>query len=79
MLELLFYENLVLQNISSVAAPESFSFPACNFIKKETTGKMFFCEFCKIFKGIFFFDRKPQGDCFLYLSVNFEFFKTLLL
>ena len=62
-----------------MAAPESFSFPACNFIIKETTGKMFFCEFCKIFKDIFSFDRTPQDDCFLCLSVNFEFFRTLLL
>ena len=63
-----------------MAAPESFSFPACNFIIKETTGKMFFCEFCKIFKDIFSFDRTPPDDCFLCLSVNFEtFFRTLLL
>ena len=37
---------------SPVAAPESFSFPACNFIINEITGKMFFCEFWKIFKDI---------------------------
>ena len=49
-----------------------------NFIIKETTAKMFFCEFCKIFKDIFSFDRTPQDDCFLCLSVNFEFFRTLL-
>ena len=54
MLELLFYENLALQNISSVAAPESFNFPACNFIKEETTGKMFFCEFAKFLRASFF-------------------------
>ena len=40
---------------------------------------MFFCEFCKIFKDIFSFDRTPQDDFFLCLSVNFEFFRTLLL
>ena len=40
---------------------------------------MFFCEFFKIFKDIFSFDRKPQDDCFLCLSMNFDFFKTLLL
>ena len=34
---------------------------------------MFFCEFCKILKDIFTFDRTPQDDCFLCLSVNFEF------
>ena len=40
---------------------------------------MIFCEFCKIFKNIFSFDRTPPDDCFLCLSVNFEkFFRTLL-
>ena len=32
---------------------DSFRFPACNFIKKKAPGKMFICEFCKIFKNIF--------------------------
>ena len=40
---------------------------------------MFFSEFCKILKDIFTFDRTPPDDCFLCLSVNFEFFRTLLL
>ena len=62
-----------------MAAPESFRFPACNFIIKETTAKMFFCEFCKIFKNIFSFDRTPPDECFLCLSVNFEFFRTVIL
>ena len=40
---------------------------------------MFFCELCKMFKNIFSFDRTPQDDCFLCLSVNFEkFFRTPL-
>ena len=40
---------------------------------------MFFCEFCKIFKNIFSFDRTTPDDCFLCLSVNFEkFFRTPL-
>ena len=75
-LELLFYEHLVLQNISSGCSSK---FPACNIIIKEATAKKFSCEFCKIFKDIFSFDRTPQDDCFLCLSVNFEFFRTLLL
>ena len=78
MLELLF-KNTLFYRTSPVAAPESFSFPVCNFIINESTRKMFFCEFCKIFKDIFSFDRTPQDDCFLCLSVNFEFFRTLLL
>ena len=64
---------------SPLAAPERFRFPAYNFIIKKTTTKMFFCEFCKVFKDIFSFDRTPQDDCFSCLSVNFEFFRTLLL
>ena len=31
-------------------------FPACNFTKKETPAKTFFCEFSKIFKDIFWQD-----------------------
>ena len=40
---------------------------------------MFFCEFCRIFKNIFSFDRAPRDDCFLCLSVNYEnFFRAPL-
>ena len=74
-----FFKNTLFYRTFSMADPESFKFPASNFIIKETTDKMFFCEFCKIFKDIFSFDRTPQDDCFLCLSVNFEFFRTLLL
>ena len=42
---------------SPVAVSHIFRFPACNFIKKkETPASMFFCEFCKIFKSIFWQD-----------------------
>ena len=41
--------------------------------------KMFSCEFGKILKDIFTFDKTTPDDCFLCLSVNFEFFITLLL
>ena len=51
-------------------ASDSFRFLAGNFIKKETPAKMFFCEFCKIFKKIFSFDRTPLDDCLLCLSLN---------
>ena len=30
----------------------------CNFIKKQTLAQVLSCEFCEIFKNIFFF-RKP--------------------
>ena len=63
-----------------VSASDSFRFPVCNFIKKEIPAKVFFCEFCKIFKNIFSFDGTPPNDCFLSLSVSFEkFSRTLLL
>ena len=73
------YVGVTFLRTSPVAVPESFRFPACNFIIKETTAKMFFCEFCKTFKDIFSFDRTPQDGSFLRVSVNFEFFRTLLL
>ena len=56
------YEQLVLKHrciflitsvfyrTSPLAASDSFRYPACNFIKKESPAKMFFCEFCKVFK-----------------------------
>ena len=52
------FKTPFLQNIP-VAASDSFSFPACNFVKKEARAKMFICEFCKIFKNIFW-----RNDCF---------------
>ena len=35
----------------------------CNFIKRETLAQVFSCEFCEIFKNIFF-NRTPPDDCF---------------
>ena len=32
---------------------------ACNFIKKEALALVFSCEFCKIFKNIFFYKTPP--------------------
>ena len=32
----------------------------CNFIKKETLGQVFSCEFCEIFKNTFLY-REPLG------------------
>ena len=61
---------------STVAASESFGFPACNFMKKKLRQRFFFCKFCKIVKNIFSFDRASPDDC-LCLSVNIEkFFRT---
>ena len=38
---------------SQVAASDRLSFLVCKFIKKGIPAKMFFCEFCKFFKNIF--------------------------
>ena len=72
------FESTLFYRTSPVAASEGFMFPACNFFKKQTPEKMFFCEFCKSFKNIFSSDRTPPDDYFLCLSINFEtFFRTL--
>ena len=41
------FKNTFFHRPSLAAAAESFRFLACNFIKKETPAKMFFCGFCK--------------------------------
>ena len=79
MLELLFQEHLVFQNICSGGYFWKFQVSCLQLHYKETTSKMFFCEFWKISKDIFTFDRTPPDDWFLCLSVNFELFRTLLL
>ena len=45
--------NILFCRTSPVTVSDSFRFPACNSIKKETPAKTYFCEFCKIFKNIF--------------------------
>ena len=78
MLELLFKEHLVLQNISS-GCSWKFQFSSLQLHYKRGYGKNIFLWICKIFKDIFSFNRTPQDECFLCLSANFEFFRTLLL
>ena len=34
-----------------------FKVKACNFIKKETLAQVFSCEFCEIFKNIYFLEH----------------------
>ena len=46
------FENTLFYR-SPVAASAYLRFPGCNFVKKETPAKMFFCQFYKIFKNIF--------------------------
>ena len=47
------FKNTFFYKLSSAVASDSFRFPARIFTKNETPGKMFFCEFCKSFKNIF--------------------------
>ena len=68
------FRSILFYGTSPVAASKGFRFPACNFIKRKTPDKMLFCEFSKISKTIFFFDRPPPDDYFLCLSFNFETF-----
>ena len=48
-----FFKNTSFYRTSPVAASVGFRLQSCNFIKKETPAKTFFCEFCKIFKNSF--------------------------
>ena len=53
------YQNL-LENTSA------------NFIKKETLGQVFSCEFSEISKNTFCY-RTPLGDCFWNSYLDFSF------
>ena len=44
---------------------------ACNFIKKETPTKVFSCEFCEVFKNIFFTENVPITSSFCNVSHSF--------
>ena len=44
-------------------------FKACNFIKKGTLTQLFSCEFCNIFKSIYFTEHLWETDCFCMLIV----------
>ena len=52
-----------------MAASDSFRFPACNFIKKETPSEMLFCEIGNIFKNIFW--QITSGWLLLVLIIEF--------
>ena len=70
-----FFKYTLFYRTSPVAAPESFRFPSCNFIKKGTTTKMFFCKFCKISKDIFFFWQNTFGWLLLVFICEFWIFQ----
>ena len=49
----------ISQNFQETPVPESLFYKgfrpqACNFIKRETLAQVFSCEFCEIFKNIYF-------------------------
>ena len=48
-----FFKNTLFYRTSPVAAPESFSFPVCDFIIKETTQKCFYVNFAKFLRTTF--------------------------
>ena len=67
----LFYKKGVLQNFVKLSPATEAG--ACNFIKKETLAEVFFCEFCEIFKSIFFYRTPP----WLLLKNYFAHVRTL--
>ena len=68
----LFKNTFFCRTSPVAAASESFRFPACSFIKKETRGKMFICEFCKIFKNIFLSEHLRMTASYVYLWIFSE-------
>ena len=50
----IFKNTLIHRSPAAVSA--GLRFPACNFVKKETAAKMFFCEFYRVFRNIFWQD-----------------------
>ena len=45
-------ENFMYENFMNDKVP--FQLRTCNFIKKQTLAQVLPCEFCKIFKSMFF-------------------------
>ena len=69
------FKNTLFYRKSLVAASDSFIFSACNFVKKETPVKMFFCEFCEIFKNIFLMTehlRMTASSVYLWILRSFS-------
>ena len=77
------FKNNFFYRTSPVAASDSFRFPSCNFIQKETGAEMFICEICKFLENIFWqnttcefwevlghlFYKAPFGNCLFHLQV----------
>ena len=66
--------------LETISSSDSFRFPACNFIEKETPTKgdsrCFSVNFAKFLR--ISFDRTPPDDCFLSLSVILRSFSEYL-
>ena len=80
-LRTLFFKGHLWRTVSVLF--DSFRFPTCNVIKKEIPAKMFFCEFCKISKNIFWLNTSGWLLVkFMYefweLSQNLSFIEHLL-
>ena len=59
------------------------SLKACNFSKKEYLAHMFSCEFCEIFKNIFFAERlrataSVESNFFYFAKYNFSAAKFMI-
>ena len=64
--------NNVFNRTPPVAASDSFKFPACNFTKKETPAKIFFCEFWEIFKNTFLTENRVTARVYLLILRSFS-------
>ena len=65
-----FFKKTLFYRTSPVYTSNSFRFPTCNFSKKETRKRCFSVNFAKFLWTSF--NRTPQNDCLLCLSVTFE-------
>ena len=69
------FKNTFFYRTSPVAASDSFRFPACSFIKRDSS-KDVFVNFAKFLRTSFY--RTPPDDCFLCLSVLLRSFSDHL-
>ena len=77
-LSVVFYTKVVLKNFAKFA-PESL-FNQDKFIKRETLAQVFSCEFCEVFKNIYFY-RTPlvAASGFTVICLIFRNFRKVLI
>ena len=63
------FQKHLIYRTSPVAVSDSFRFAASKFIKKGNPVKMFICEFCKIFKNIFWQKHLRMTPSCVYLWI----------